>query len=111
MLNPSTADETKDDNTITRCNHFAELWGYGRLYVTNLSPFRATDPDKMFKAGPEPPEVWKANMKWVLKAASRSELVMLAWGNHGTKTDRADKVLRALRREGHELYCLEVTGR
>ena len=109
MLNPSTADETKDDKTISWCKQFAGSEGYGRLYVTNLSPLRATDPKKMLEAGPEPPAVWKKNIKWILKAASRSELVILAWGNDGAKTGRADKVLRALRREGHEVYCLEIT--
>ena len=111
MLNPSTADETKDDNTITWCRRFAELQGFGRLYVTNLSPLRATHPREMLEAGPEPPGVWKRNMKWVLKAALHSELVLIAWGNHGTRTNRVHKVLGALRREGHEIFCLEVTDR
>ena len=111
MLNPSTADETRDDNTITWCKRFAELQGYGQLYVTNLSPLRATHPRDMLEAGPESPQVWKRNIGWVLKAASESELVLLAWGNMGARTDRASKVLTALRREGYEVYCLEVTDK
>ena len=111
MLNPSTANATTDDNTITWCKNFAELEGFGRLYVTNLSPFRATSPRDMLKGGPEPQVVWKRNIGWVLKAASKSDLVILAWGNHGARTDRADRVLRVLRHEGHELYCLAITNR
>ena len=30
-LNPSTADETKDDNTIRKCVKFAKLWGFDAL--------------------------------------------------------------------------------
>lgn len=34
-LNPSTADETKDDPTIRRCLGFAKAWGYGALRVAD----------------------------------------------------------------------------
>jgi Protein of unknown function (DUF1643) len=43
-LNPSTADELIDDNTITRCIAFAKLWGFEALCMTNLFAFRATRP-------------------------------------------------------------------
>ena len=47
MLNPSTADHEKDDNTIRRCISFAKSWGYGGLYVGNLFPYRATKPEEL----------------------------------------------------------------
>jgi hypothetical protein len=31
-LNPSIADETKNDPTIIRCIDFAKTWGYGGSY-------------------------------------------------------------------------------
>ncbi|HBI04838.1 MAG TPA: hypothetical protein DDY49_12510, partial [Paenibacillaceae bacterium] len=43
MLNPSTADETYDDLTITRCINFAKRWGFGTLEVVNLFAYRAPD--------------------------------------------------------------------
>ena len=46
-LNPSTADENKNDPTITRCINFAKSWGYGGVCVTNLFAFRATVPSDM----------------------------------------------------------------
>jgi hypothetical protein len=49
-LNPSTADEKDDDNTITKCINFAKQWGYGGLYMLNLFAFRATSPSDMFNA-------------------------------------------------------------
>ena len=49
-LNPSTADENKDDPTIRRCNSFANDWGYGGLCMTNLFAYRATDPSVVLKA-------------------------------------------------------------
>lgn len=35
MLNPSTADEQKDDPTILRCLHFARAWGYSRIALAH----------------------------------------------------------------------------
>lgn len=49
MLNPSTADATTDDRTISRCIEFSKRWGCGRLYVCNLYAFRATKPADMWK--------------------------------------------------------------
>lgn len=44
MHNPSTADAFMEDPTIRRCMGYAKAWGYGGIYVGNLSPYRATDP-------------------------------------------------------------------
>lgn len=51
MHNPSTADADEDDPTIRRCIGFAKSWGYGGIYVGNLSPYRATDPYELNKLG------------------------------------------------------------
>ena len=46
-LNPSTADEKKDDPTIRRCINYAQSWGFGGLQVANLFAYRATKPTKL----------------------------------------------------------------
>lgn len=66
-LNPSTADETKDDPTIIRCINFAKSWGYGGLEMTNLFAFRATNP-KVMKNEKEP--IGKDNDTWLKKLAT-----------------------------------------
>lgn len=45
-LNPSTADEVKNDPTVTRCINYAKAWGYTGMYMTNIFAFRETDPNE-----------------------------------------------------------------
>ena len=83
MLNPSTADETQDDPTIRRCIGFADRRAYNWLFVVNLSPLRATNPKELLAAGSEPDRVWDTNMACIQEAATKSDLVVAAWGAHG----------------------------
>lgn len=53
MLNPSRADGSVNDPTITRCINFAKAWGYGRLEVVNLFAYRTPKPS-LLKQAPEP---------------------------------------------------------
>jgi hypothetical protein len=94
MLNPSTADETKNDPTVERCERYARRWGYGVLAVTNLFAFRATNPKDLRAArdarcGVGGPENDAAILRW-----AHAELVVVAWGNHGG--ERARYVLSIL---------------
>lgn len=51
MLNPSTADGTKDDPTIRRCKRFAlDTWSKKHLIVFNLFGLRSTDPKQLLEA-------------------------------------------------------------
>lgn len=86
-LNPSTADETKDDPTIRRCVGFARDWRYGGIYMLNLFAFRATSP-KVMKAAVDP--VGLEN-DWYIRdyAGFRSKRVIAAWGTHGDHRNRA----------------------
>lgn len=81
MLNPSTADADRDDQTIRRCVGYARSWGYAGLIVVNLYAWRSTSPRALW-AAPDP--VGPANDGYLLGAASlalmhRSPLVA-AWG-------------------------------
>ena len=50
MLNPSRADGSVNDPTITRCINFAKSWGYGRLEVVNLFAYRTPKPSLLKQA-------------------------------------------------------------
>ena len=86
MLNPSKAhetDKTQNDPTIRRCVDFAKRWGYGQLVVGNLSPLRASNPDELKVAGPEPDCVQQANLDLLKCLAEMADSIVLAWGDKG----------------------------
>ncbi len=109
MLNPSTAGERTDDQTIRRCIGFARRWHYGWLRVTNLSPFRATHPQDLESAGREPNRVWSRNIEVILETAAVCDLIVAAYGNHGGGNDRAGRVMSHLRNAGRRIHCLGLT--
>lgn len=91
MLNPSTADSTKDDPTIRRCINFAKSLGCGSLLVGNLYAFRATDPRDLFKAAE--PTGGRRNDEVLTELLGRGDVVIAGWGAHG-KSERVAEVLR-----------------
>lgn len=101
-LNPSTATETVNDPTVTRCINFARDWGYGGMFMGNIFAFRATDP-RVMKAFAKP--VGPENDAWLLKMHQEAGISVAAWGTHGAHLNREKQALALL--EG--LHCLGVT--
>ena len=111
-LNPSTADEKRDDPTLVRCMNFARDWGYGGVCMANLFALRATDPAEL-KVASTP--VGEGNDRWLRRLYREAGLVVAAWGNDGAYLDRAAEVtaylgpLKCLKRNrsgqpAHPLY-------
>jgi hypothetical protein len=101
-LNPSTADETKDDPTIRKCVGFAKRWGFGALCMTNLFAFRATDPRKMkLELDPTGP----SNDKLIAACARSAGIIVAAWGVNGEHMNRDGEVINLV----DDLYCLRTT--
>lgn len=107
-LNPSTADETKDDPTMRKCKGFAYRWGMDGMIVTNIFAFRSTDPKKML-AHPNP--VGPENDYHIIASAIDAEFVIAAWGNHGVHRRRYVEVCDILQTFKCPVYCLGVTGK
>lgn len=108
MLNPSTADGTKDDPTIRRCVDFSARWGCGGLVVVNLFSYRATDP-KFLTCHNSSTVIGKWTDKMILGWADECELRVAAWGAHGQLYRRSTQVARGLLR-GVEVWCLGRTA-
>lgn len=96
MLNPSTADATKDDATIRRCVGFAKSWGYGGILVGNLYAYRATHPREL-KSAADP--VGPENDVHLLLLFRRASLVVCGWGVPGPHPGRLPHVLALLETE------------
>ncbi|MBI5422211.1 DUF1643 domain-containing protein [Candidatus Peregrinibacteria bacterium] len=92
-LNPSTADETQNDPTVTRCIGYAKKWGYGGLYMMNIFAFRSTDPKKL-RLVRDP--IGEKNDHWIKRIAREAGIVVAAWGNHGLFLDRSKAVLELI---------------
>lgn len=109
MLNPSTADATKDDPTIRRLVGFAKAWGHGALRVFNLFAIRATDPRVMLAADdPVGPENDDYIGRALTLAKAEGRYALAAWGSHGGHRCRDFHVTHRLV-EGVQWKCLGRT--
>lgn len=110
MLNPSTADDERDDATIRRCTGYAQAWNYGTLSVVNLFPFRSTDPKALALGGrTEAMGPIGVNDHHILVEAIKADLVMCGWGAHGHLWDRGKAVVKMLTAEGIQPHYLTMT--
>jgi hypothetical protein len=80
MHNPSTADADLDDPTIRRCINFAKDWGYGGMYVGNVSPYRSTNPE-VIRTGKWCIVYPDENLSHVHEMMVKCRLYVLACGN------------------------------
>jgi len=92
-LNPSIADETIDDPTLTRCINFAKDWGYGGLIMVNLFAYMSTYPIDLKKVKLP---IGNNNNKHILKNHQKSQLTVAAWGNDGHFLKRDKEVLKII---------------
>jgi hypothetical protein len=105
LLNPSQADETRDDPTIRQCRARGRQAGLSGLIVWNLFAFRATLPADLKRAAdPVGPD----NDAAIALALALSDRTILAWGNHGAHLQRDRTVLAQC--AGAKLAVLGITG-
>lgn len=103
-VNPSKADEIRNDRTISRCIEFARSWGYGSMYFANLYSFRTPYP-KILIENLDTAVGEKCN-EWLKKMISESDKVVCAWGSWRFQgfEERAKEVLGFI----PEPYCLGI---
>jgi hypothetical protein len=104
MLNPSTADAEQNDPTIRRCIRFAQREGCGALLVVNVYPYRATDPEELWKLDyPTREGPREADVEFD-KAVNAADVLVAAWGA-GARGGEAGIMLAY----GARLLCLGET--
>jgi hypothetical protein len=109
MLNPSTADQYKNDPTIARVMHRASRMGFGSVIIGNLGAGRATKPsDWKQMVDPIGPENKRTLRRMLYEAHDRGGKVMIGWGANAPP-DLAYYVLGIACHIGVKLYCLGTT--
>lgn len=115
MLNPSTADETKNDPTVSRCIKYARRWGFGRLEVCNIFAYRATDPKELYayydSRIPVGADHGYINDEHIKSAVERADRVVCAWGNHGQLFNRGIEVRDLVMNEGKFPFAFKITNK
>lgn len=98
-LNPSTADGTKDDNSVRKMVKFSQRWGYGSLELVNAFALRSRNP-KWLAAVPDP--VGPLNLQYV-RAVSQAVPLIACWGSSFPKdtTEHLQALGQFLRSDGN----------
>jgi len=98
MLNPSTGDAEKDDQTIRRLTHFATRWGYGGLAIVNLYPLRASKPKVMWVSENR---LHDDNKQWldaiIAIAENNGNKLLIAWGDDGAWEGEAVQFIKRVK--------------
>lgn len=106
MLNPSTADSSKDDPTLRRCITFAQDWGFNALVVANLYALRTPNPD-VLQGHPCP--IGPDNDAHLRRVMLQCRCLVAAWGSHPMAKPRVPALISLLP-ETRSIMCLGYTS-
>lgn len=106
LLNPSTADEYKNDPTVERLYRRALQTGFDAFLVLNAYGFRATEPERLWEVddpvGPDNDAVIAANLP-------TCEMLVCGWGHHA-KAERVAQLRPLLAAYGGPVTALHVNA-
>lgn len=110
-VNPSTADETEDDPTMTRVIRFAMASGHGSVVMTNLYAWGETERAWVFRCVRAGYDVVGPENDYALqKVASVADTILVAWGSNAQSLERQKKVYDLLTKvHSNPIYCLGTT--
>lgn len=108
MLNPSTADDETDDQTIRRCMMIAWREGFDGIEVCNLRSFRAREP-KVCAAQPRSPVNWMHLETTAEFARKRRKPIVCGWGAATWIEEDARRFVAMAAAKGATLRCLGKT--
>lgn len=101
-LNPSTANESKNDNTITKIIKICEHNNFDGFYMLNLFGLITAYP-KELKANFD--IALGDNDKYLLEIADRVNKIVFCWGDFKESKERAEIVKKMF--PHNQLYCLK----
>lgn len=106
MLNPSTADAHRDDQTLRKVVGFSKRWGCGSVDVVNLFACRATDPAQLERESDPVGPLWLAHF---VAAVTRADRIIVAWGTARFAKQRVVEAARLLSLMTRPVLCLGTT--
>jgi hypothetical protein len=110
MLNPSTADHTVNDPTITRVITRAKMYAFDGVVVCNLYAFRSPYPARLLERYATGNEVvGRENDDFISAAVDKCNAAFVAWGNHKLAHRRDQRVLELLRPLADNIIMLQLT--
>ncbi len=116
MCNPSTADASLDDPTITKCTKIAVTQRFGVLAVVNLWSYRTPDPAHLIAAANDGIDITggTVNREWIRRHLNRATIVVAAWGAIAAKVPGYIDAVQSLTDDANSLgigalYCLGTT--
>lgn len=109
--NPSKADETRNDNSVSRVMSRAKGAGFRKFVVMNLYSYVSTDPrgllDSWMEAnGPVGPD----NLRHIADVLAEADFVLAAWGSDYVGPKHAARVFDMIREAGKVPHCLGLTA-
>ena len=105
MLNPSTADDQKDDPTLRKCIGFMHRWNYRNLEVVNLFAVRASDPTYI-KCVSDP--IGPDNLVAQTNALRKAHKVIVGWGRNGYYLDADRKFCELANSLDVPIYAIRI---
>ncbi len=106
--NPSTADATHNDPTITREIAFTKAFGCNAYVKCNVFDYRTTNPQGLVQSGVIP--VSDKNCQIIRGFARRAHMIIMCYGIvPKSLAHMPDTLVAQLRSDGHRLSCLGRT--
>lgn len=106
MLNPSDADEKKNDPTVERMTQRAIQMGFDGLLVTNIHALVSTDPDELLR---HPSPTGLMNDASILQAAQQASMILCGWSSHRAARERGAAVRKMLDCARVPLHVLKLS--
>jgi len=104
MLNPSDADDKKDDATVKKIVKISNNNGFGGLYVGNIYAYRTKNPGELFK-DKKIDYIGEFNIITIKGMAWISTKIIVACGKRIKQKDLL-KIIKSIQELQKKVYCL-----
>lgn len=105
-VNPSTADERQDDQSIRKLYGFGERIGVSKWLVGNLFAYRATNVGELRRV--DDPIGWRCD-EFLRGMIQQADLIIAGWGRIDKVPQplryRVNRVAALVRTQGKDLWC------